>query len=146
MAVLPAAVVLLPSAALAETFDVTVKTGDAGHAGTNANVAIRLFSMMPASQTVVDSGKLPLVSTHGHNDFPRNSVRKFRVTTPANVRLKNVYGLEVDQDNSGSEPDWFLKSIEVRSVDTGMTKTFLCDAWLNEKIGTKRYLKPYENF
>lgn len=136
---------ILPSAALADTFDVTVKTGKAKFAGTDANVWITLYSVMPASQTAVDSGAIQL-SNKGANAFKPGSTRTFRVTTPANVRLKNLYGMKVVQDKSGPEPDWYLESVEVKNVDDGKTVTFLCDGWLGNDTGNSRYLKPFEHF
>jgi len=136
---------ILPSAALADTFDVTVHTGKAKFAGTDANVWITLYSLMPASQTGVDSGAIQL-SNKGANSFTPGSSRTFRITTPSNIVLKNIYGMKIEEDKTGPEPDWYLESIEVKNVDNGKTKTFLCDGWLSNATGTSRYLKPFEHF
>lgn len=136
---------ILPSAALADTFDVKVKTGKVKFGGTDANVWVTLYSLMPASQTSVDSGAIQL-SNHGANAFTAGSTRTCRITTPSNIKLKNLYGMKLEQDNTGAEPDWFVESIEVKNVDDGKTMTFLCDGWLGKGTGNSRYLKPFEHF
>src|SRR5262249_10823885 len=104
---------VLPSVALAETYDVTVTTGHAPYSGTHANVWITAYAVLPASQQPVDSGNIQLTD-HGRNDFNQGSTRRFRITTPSNIKLNNIYGLKVDEDNTGTEPDWYLKSIELK--------------------------------
>src|SRR5271170_3136487 len=104
------AVATLPSAAMATTYDVTVKTGKVKWGGTNSNVWITVYGVLPASHNTVDSGAIQLVDK-GNNDFAEGSARKFRVTTPADVTLKNIYGMKVEEDATGSEPDWYLEQI-----------------------------------
>lgn len=136
---------LLPGAALAETYDVTVKTGDANWAGTNANVWMNLYGVRRFSGETFDAGNFQL-SDKGSNKFEKGSKRTFRVTTPSDCKLGDIYGLRIEQDHTGAEPDWYLVSIELKDVSSGKTKTFLCNGWLSEKTGWSRYLKPFENF
>jgi hypothetical protein len=140
-----ATLALLPSVALAETYDVTVKTGKVKWGGTDSNVWITLYGVLPASHNTVDSGVIQLVNK-GVNDFAAGSTRQFRITTPADITLKSIYSMRVEEDASGKEPDWYLESIELKDVDSGKTKTFLCNGWLSKKIGLSRNLKPFEHF
>lgn len=136
---------ILPTAALAETYDVAVKTGKAKWAGTNANVWVTLYAVRPASHTPIDSGAIQLTD-RGANDFSAGSTRHFRITTPGDIALKHIYGLKVEEDKIGPEPDWYLESIEVKDVEKGDTKTFLCNCWLSKETGYSRYIKPFVHF
>ncbi len=142
-----AGMAFLPTAANAVTYDVTVKTGDAEWAGTNANVWLDVYSLKPASQTPADSGSVQLVDPmNGKNNFERNTERTFRITIPYDCPIKNVYGINIRQDGTGKHPDWFLDRVTLKEVDTGKTLTFPCNCWLNAENGTNRYLKPFQNF
>ena len=145
MLVLGLGIALMPSAALAETYDVTIKTGDVPWAGTNSNVWINLYAVRPVSRATVDSGEIQL-DNKGANLFTRNSKRTVRITTPSDCPIKDIYGINIRQDDTGKEPDWYIETIELRDVGNGKTKTFLCNGWLNKQNGYQRYLKPFVNF
>ncbi|XP_076845460.1 polycystin-1 isoform X2 [Brachyhypopomus gauderio] len=106
-------------------YEIQIKTGWAGGAGTTAHVGIGLHGSESRSG-------------HRHLDrtgaFARNSLDIFHIAT--DTSLGSVLRVRIWHDNKGLSPAWLLQYVLVKDIQTGSTYFFLVEEWLsldNEK-------------
>eukprot|EP00727_Mastigamoeba_balamuthi_P010665 m51a1_g6220 hypothetical protein (2032) ;mRNA; r:217273-223689 len=101
-------------------YAVSVTTGDARGAGTDARVFVTLFG------TAGSSGKRALAG--GKELFERGRTDRFEVECP---RLGELMSLFVEHDNSGLGPGWFLERVVVAEpAPQSRAWEFPCHRWL----------------
>ena len=105
-----------------ETYKVKVLTGDVEQAGTGANVFLQMFG---------NDGKSKRLRLKGN--FSRDSLVKLTITMQTLGSLKKI---KIWHDNSGSSPNWFLKSVEIVAMTSKESWKFPCERWL-AKDGTR---------
>ncbi|XP_068609216.1 lipoxygenase homology domain-containing protein 1 [Brachionichthys hirsutus] len=123
------------------TYKVSVMTGDACGAGTDASVFLTIYGDLG------DTGERKLSKSETNsNKFECGSVDKF--TTEA-VDLGQVFKIKIRHDNSMVSPDWYLDQVDVVDQDTEEVFLCLCERWLSRKREDRRiervfYVKGYE--
>ena len=103
------------------TYVVSVSTGRVRNAGTSASVFVTFFG---ASGESSGERRLPAAK----RELSRANCAVFRV---AALELGDLSKIRVRQDNSGSDPGWFLEKIDVTSELTGAGWSFPCNRWLD---------------
>nr|CUU98214.1 hypothetical transcript [Hymenolepis microstoma] len=111
-------------------YKIVVETGDVLNAGTTANVYITLYG----KQNGATSGSQRLQRTTNQT-FAQGRVDIFFVFC---ARLDEVSRVQIEHDNSGASPDWFVKSITVKEVDGEKMWNFPCNSWISLTQGGLR--------
>ena len=101
-------------------YKITVKTGNRKHAGTDANVYIKL------SGTVGEDVER-LLDNPGRDDFERGKTDNFIFKT---YDLGDLTELMIRHDDTGNKPGWYLEEIRVRNENTAKEWFFPCHRWL----------------
>jgi hypothetical protein len=114
-----------------QTYTVSVTTGDARGAGTDANVKINIFG------TNADSGEQNLEG--GAEDFERGNTDTFTLTLPD---LGKITKVRITQDGTGLGSAWLLESVKIHDHQTQLDIDFVCSRWLNDKEGLWVDLQP----
>ena len=99
---------------------IELNTGIGPYAGTDAKVYVTLYGQTEATQ------EFCLESTGA--DFEEGGRSSFRVQAFQDVG--ELTKIRVRHDNSGDEPEWYLKSVRVRKADSKRKWYFRCDRWL----------------
>ncbi|MBN3300355.1 LOXH1 protein, partial [Amia calva] len=122
-------------------YKVSVMTGDAFGAGTDANVFLTIYGDLG------DTGERKLSKSETNtNKFERGQVDKFTIEA---IDLGQVYKIHIRHDNTMMSADWYLEQVEVVDVETEETYLFLCERWLSKKkedkcIERTLYVKGYD--
>ncbi|XP_063067192.1 lipoxygenase homology domain-containing protein 1-like [Engraulis encrasicolus] len=103
-------------------YTITVKTGEAMAAGTDANVWCMVFGENG------DTGVLALKHSQNGNKFERKKTDVFKF--PEKLSLGDLSKVRLWHDNSGPAPGWFLDFVEVRDELMDQTFRFPCRKWL----------------
>ncbi|XP_067043958.1 zinc metalloproteinase nas-4-like isoform X2 [Acropora muricata] len=114
-----------------ENYEVTVYTGNAFMAGTDARIYVELFGESRNSGEVELAGK--------KSAFARGSVNTFNIVSP---NLKHLVKLTIRHDNSGFAPGWFVRKIDVYNSKEKVGFSFLCSCWIRGSNNT-RTLTPF---
>lgn len=109
---------------MANKYSVTVVTGDADNAGTDANVFITLIGTNGKSKEILLDNPT--------NNFEKEHIDVFNLnsTDIGNVDLGEIKQIRVRHDNSGIGPGWFLNYVTVDNLDTDQVWTFPANRWL----------------
>lgn len=99
---------------------IELNTGIGPYAGTDARVYVTLYGQAEATQ------EFCLESTGA--DFEEGGRSSFRVQAFQDVG--ELTKIRVRHDNSGEEPEWYLKSVRVYKADSKRNWYFRCDRWL----------------
>ncbi|XP_053159933.1 lipoxygenase homology domain-containing protein 1-like [Hemicordylus capensis] len=102
-------------------YEVHVITGSVMGAGTDANVYLSIYGGRG------DTGERHLKHSDNLNKFEKEQEDIFTVKAVDLAELKKV---RIRQDNSGSNPAWFLERIEVVDTKEDVTCYFPCQRWL----------------
>ncbi|KAJ6662996.1 hypothetical protein lerEdw1_010817, partial [Lerista edwardsae] len=102
-------------------YEVHVITGSVWGAGTDANVYVSIYGERG------DTGERHLKRSDHFNKFEKGQEDTFTVKAIDLGELKKV---RIRQDNSGSNPAWFLERIEVINPKEETTYYFPCQRWL----------------
>lgn len=109
-----------------ENYEVTVYTGNAFMAGTDARIYVELFGESRNSGEVELAGK--------KSAFARGSVDTFNIVSP---NLKHLVKLTIRHDNSGFAPGWFVRKIDVYNSKEKVGFSFLCSCWIRGSSNTR---------
>uniref|UniRef100_T1ITA5 PLAT domain-containing protein n=1 Tax=Strigamia maritima TaxID=126957 RepID=T1ITA5_STRMM len=109
-------------------YTVKISTGEMTNAGTTASVFIILYGGIDGQES---SGKIWL--TRGK--FKRGCSDVFDVELPA--LLSPLSRLAVGHDNIGTSPSWYLVSVAISCLDTGIEQFFPCRQWLARSQGDR---------
>ena len=101
-------------------YEVIVRTGDVENAGTDARVYLMLFGYKGKS------GELYL-NNPGINDMERNTESLFYFDEPD---LGTLDQIRIRHDDSGKEPGWYLKEVQVNDLKASTSRVFPCNRWL----------------
>ncbi|KAH0627806.1 hypothetical protein JD844_008220 [Phrynosoma platyrhinos] len=101
--------------------EVRVLTGSIWGAGTDANVYLSIYGERG------DTGERHLKRSDHLNKFEKGQVDTFSVQAIDLGELKKV---RIRQDNTGSNPAWFLERIEIIDTNEESTYYFPCQRWL----------------
>lgn len=105
-----------------KTYKVDVNTGDKFMAGTDAKVSVIIYGANG------DSGERHLAKSSTHlNKFERNNTDTFEIEA---VNLGPLKKVKVWHDNSGPNPKWYLKDINVTDPEDNHQYVFPCSRWL----------------
>lgn len=117
-------------------YRISILTGDRRNAGTDATVTLNLVGADGA-----ESGPLEL-DTPGRNDFERNSLDVFTVSSATDIAELGSIALE--QDNGGDNPGWYVREVRVRHLGSGREWVFYAERWLaqDEPGGRSAVLTP----
>jgi hypothetical protein len=116
--------------ALGARYQVTIKTGDREHAGTDALISLGLY---------IDGSlikKVPVLSGDVTGTFlaPHNNVGSFERGDTDTIYLYDrdgeVTGISLAQDETGNSPNWFVEQIVVRDLVTGQVWADWPQIWL----------------
>ncbi|MFB2881686.1 PLAT/LH2 domain-containing protein [Floridanema aerugineum] len=102
-------------------YNVTIKTGDVGGAGTDADVRIQLFGDLGETDS---SGYL--LDKSGYDDFERGDQDTYQVRT--DKELGNIEKVRLWHNNAGSGAGWYVDWIKVEI--SGFTWNFPAYRWL----------------
>ena len=103
-------------------YGLTVKTGDEGHAGTDANVTFTLTGANGSASVTVNT-QLPHRMERNDENY---------VTLQCSD-LGALQSITVSRDDQGNAPDWYVDSIEVASARYGVTpKTAVFQQWIDK--------------
>ena len=91
------------------TYGLTIKTGDVGHAGTDANLTFTLTGSRGSAKKVVDADYI--------RRMERGDTNYVTIQSPDIGELQSI---TVQRDNSGNAPAWFLEHIHVASERYGV--------------------------
>lgn len=109
-------------------YNVTVKTGNRGSAGTDANVYITIWGN--TSELIKQKLDKP-----GYNDFERNDCDSYLLSTTEGV-LGNILGIKLEHDNTGVGPGWYVDWVKIEDFGTNTygpaisEKIYKVDRWL----------------
>jgi len=109
---------------MASEYSVTVVTGGADTAGTDANVFITLIGT---------NGKSKEISLDNPtNNFEKEHIDVFNLSSRdiGNADLGEIKQIRIRHDNSGIGPGWFLNYVTVNNLDTDQVWTFPANRWL----------------
>lgn len=98
-------------------YTIELRTGIGPYRGTNAKVYVTLYSDTTASKEYCLE-----------SNFAEGQTRKFQVRAIEDVG--ELTKIRVRHDNSGEEPEWYLKSVRVEKNDGKRKWYFRCDRWL----------------
>lgn len=98
-------------------YTIELRTGIGPYKGTNAKVYVTLYSDTAASKEYCLEG-----------NFAQGQTRKFQVRAIQDVG--ELTKIRVRHDNSGEEPEWYLKSVRVEKNDGKRKWYFRCNRWL----------------
>ncbi|KAL6113992.1 loxhd1 [Pungitius sinensis] len=115
------------------TYIIQVQTGDAGGAGTDANVFVMVFGEYG------DTGTLPLKQSTNRNKFERKMKDVFRF--PDMLSLGELSKIRVWHDDTGPSPGWRLDYIDVKDEAMDQTFRFPCDRWLAKNEDDKQIMR-----
>uniref|UniRef100_A0A803U0L0 Lipoxygenase homology PLAT domains 1 n=1 Tax=Anolis carolinensis TaxID=28377 RepID=A0A803U0L0_ANOCA len=102
-------------------YSVHVLTGGVSGAGTDANVYLSIYGERG------DTGERHLKRSNHLNKFEKAQVDKFSV--PA-IELGELTKVRIRQDNTGSNPAWFLERIVIIDTKEENIYYFPCQRWL----------------
>ncbi|XP_062984875.1 lipoxygenase homology domain-containing protein 1 [Elgaria multicarinata webbii] len=105
----------------ANTYEVHVLTGSVWGAGTDAKVYLSIYGERG------DTGERHLKHSNQLNKFEKSQVDVFNVQA---IDLRELKKVRIRQDNSGSNPAWFLDRIEIIDTKEDITYYFPCQRWL----------------
>lgn len=103
-------------------YEIIIITGDVKEAGTDANVFITIYGVNG------DSGKRPLKQKF-RNLFEKGRTDRFLLEM---LDLGELLRIQVEHDNSGPSPSWFLECVEVTNTANWVTTIFICGKWLDK--------------
>lgn len=104
-------------------YKVSIETGMWFGNGTTADVCIAIYGSMNTS------GPIQLTSSETDKYFfCRSSVNTFIISLP--YSLGNIYKVEVQHDNGGSDPSWFLKDIIIFDMSSDEKWFFVANRWI----------------
>lgn len=115
-------------------YRITIYTGNADYAGTNANVFITIYG------DVTNSGEKHL--DNDDDNFEQGKTDIFTLELP---QLGNLTSVRIRHDDTGFASGWFLDKIIVRNEESGKEWLFPCNNWLASDEGdlkTERVLYP----
>ena len=98
-------------------YTIELRTGIGPYTGTKAKVYVTLYSDTAASEEYCLE-----------SNFAEGQTRKFQVRAIEDVG--ELTKIRVRHDNSGEEPEWYLKSVRVEKNDGKRKWYFRCDRWL----------------
>ena len=102
------------------SYSLAVHTGDARWSGTSANITLTLVGESGSSNITI-SAKAPY-------RMERNDWNFITLPSPDLGLLKSI---NVQLDNQGIAPDWFLKTIKVESFKYGASKMATFERWID---------------
>ncbi|KAK3092113.1 hypothetical protein FSP39_025311 [Pinctada imbricata] len=109
------------------TYTLTVNTGSESGSNTSASVFICLHGNKG------DTGKRKLFkSKDTNNPFQVGAHDTFELEA---VSLEGIERITIGHDGKGSDPGWYLDSVNITDSHTGQELYFHCDRWLDEKKG-----------
>ncbi|KAM7540990.1 hypothetical protein Aperf_G00000044779 [Anoplocephala perfoliata] len=111
------------------SYKITIDTGDMENAGTTANVYITLYGKQKGATS--GSRRLQRITDE---TFGRGRTDVFFVSC---AKLGEITRIQVEHDNAGSSPDWFIKNIAVKDVSSGDTWNFPCNTWIALTQGSR---------
>ncbi|KAK3753030.1 hypothetical protein QZH41_014996, partial [Actinostola sp. cb2023] len=108
------------------TYELTFKTGDKPHAGTDANVTLQIFGVNGQTEKIMlrQSGRLNTLKR-----FDRGRTDRFDVQT---LNVGKLTKIRLSHDNSNPDPEWFLDKLTISIQDIGETYHFPVERWLTE--------------
>lgn len=112
-------------------YQITVATGAAWDADTDANVYITLLGLVPGPDGRGDcrTESDTMLLHDGSDIFERNGVNTFMVFTGAN--LGQIQGVHIGHDDSGSDPSWQLDIVRVTNQASYAENWFYSRDWNN---------------
>ena len=110
------------------TYRVTIHTGDAKDAGTQANVTLVLSGQKGRSPELH-----PKKSETYHTKFCRDQLDTFSFNGVPH--LGDLSKLQIWHDNSGPKSGWFVKSVYVEDKLTRKVYFFDCNGWIGKEKG-----------
>ncbi|KAL5111456.1 Lipoxygenase homology domain-containing protein 1 [Taenia crassiceps] len=119
------------------TYRVSIETGDDENAGTTANAYITLYGNLKGATS--GSQRLQRIS---NQTFAREKVDVFFISC---AKLGEVNRIQIEHDNAGPSPEWFVKSVTVKDTSSGDTWVFPCYAWLSLTRGSKSLRKELKS-
>lgn len=102
-----------------EQYDLVVKTGDVGSAGTDAHLTFKLSGAKGSVSKTLDASPVGW--------FERNDTNGVDLT---GEDIGPMQSLTLSHDSAGNGPGWFVDSVTATHRRTGETKTFLFKQWL----------------
>lgn len=125
------------AAAAATTYIVTIHTGTASGAGTDADVYVNLLASRGIGQPLMESG-YRFVDTAGYDDFENGDTHDYTIVT--NEPLGTVNNLWVKYESS---EQWQLGWVSVRDSAGTYYGRADCNCWLGGSVkGESFYLRP----
>ncbi|EUB61657.1 Lipoxygenasey domain-containing protein [Echinococcus granulosus] len=119
------------------TYKISIETGADVNAGTTANAYITLYGNQKGATS--GSQRLQRIS---NQTFARGKVDVFFISC---AKLGEVNRIQIEHDNAGGSPDWFIKGVTVMDTSTGDVWTFPCDAWISLTQGSKSLRKELKS-
>ncbi len=101
------------------TYRVTVVTGTARGAGTDADVYITLIGDADSTPELVLDG--------ASNDFERSATNTFQLHA---IDVGTLQRIRIRHTNTGIGAGWLLDHVRIRNEGTGVEATFPCGRWL----------------
>ncbi len=118
-------------------YRVYVYTSQKDDAGTDASVSIRLKGEKSITDWILLNRPLIRVDERAIqlDPFERGNCDCFILSVPKDVPddIGELYALDVQHNNVGNKPDWYLLSIIVENMLTGQTWYFKADRWIRKR-------------
>ena len=101
------------------TYQVTVVTGVARGAGTDASVYVTLIGDAASTPEMVLDGAA--------NDFERSETNVFQLHA---IDVGTLKSIRIRHTNTGLGAGWLVDHVRIRNEQTGVEATFPCGRWL----------------
>ncbi|CAL4981853.1 unnamed protein product [Urochloa decumbens] len=113
-------------------YEIIVRTGDVGYAGTDAIISLTLSSGDGTTLSIKDLASWG-TNGPGYDYFERGNTDKF--SGIGNCMTPELCSMLLESDHSGKNPGWFVDYIEVierTAVFTKVSHMFKLNQWLNK--------------
>ena len=113
-------------------YKITLFTGEANNAGTDANVFISVFGN--------SSSFIHYALDNAGNDREQGSIDTYSIETNY---LGNLHTIRIRHDNTGDRPGWFLNKVSILHEESGSKWNFPYYNWLAIDQGqTEAVIRP----